>query len=109
MHYLTVLLGSLLSMLGIQEPAGQTSITRISGEHVLLSRTTVMADISRFQCLQSDSGRCGYQLYREQCQARQGGQDCSRESLADFTLVVGSSREMRDLPSGFGQQVRIHK
>ena len=31
MHYLTVLLGSLLSMLGIHESPGQTSITRISG------------------------------------------------------------------------------
>ncbi|KRG41326.1 hypothetical protein ARC78_11245 [Stenotrophomonas pictorum JCM 9942] len=109
MLYLTVLLGSLLSMLGIHEPPGQTSITRLSGEHALLSRTTVMAGVSRFQCLQSDSGRCGYRLYHEQCQAREGGQECRREPLADFTLVVGSSRELRDLPRGFGQQVHIPK
>lgn len=109
MLYLTVLLGSLLSLLGIHEPPAHTSITRISGEQALLSRTTVRAGSSRFQCLQSASGRCGYQLYREHCRPREGGQDCSREPLADFTLAVGSSRELRDLPGGFAERVRIQK
>ena len=67
MHYLTVLIGSLLSMLGIHETPGQTSVTRISGEQSLLSRTTVVNGVSRFQCLQSDTGRCNYLLYREHC------------------------------------------
>ena len=111
MHYLTVLIGSLLSMLGIHESAGQTSITRISGEQSLLSRTTVVAGVSRFQCLQSDSGRCGYQLYREQCSQADGGagQVCSREALQDFVVVVGSTRVVDGLPAGFAQQVTIQR
>lgn len=109
MHYLTVLLGSLLSMLGIHESPGQTSVTRINGDQNLLSRTTVRGGVARFQCLQSDSGRCGYQLYRERCSTSAGGEVCSRDALGDFVVVVGDVREMRDLPAGFGQQVTIHK
>ena len=111
MHYLTVLIGSLLSMLGIHEPAGQTSITRISGEQSLLSRTTVVDGVSRFQCLQSDSGRCSYQLYREQCSPRAdgNGQVCGREVLRDFVVVVGNTREVDGLPVGFAQQVSIRR
>ncbi len=109
MHYLTMLLGSLLSMLGFSEPPGQTSVTRISGEHVLLSRTTVRAGTAHFQCLQSDSGNCFYQLYREHCQQGQGAQQCSRVPLMDFVVVVGRTRELTDLPSGFGQQVATLK
>ena len=111
MHYLTMLLGSLLSMLGINEPPGQTSVTRISGEHTLLSRTTVRSGVANFQCLQSDSGRCGYQLYREQCSRADGGagQVCSREALQDFVVVVGSTRVVDGLPAGFAQQVTIRR
>ncbi len=107
MHYLTLLLGSLLSMLGIHEPAGQTSLTRISGEHSLLSRTTVRADLASFQCLQSESGRCFYALYREHCAEGQGSQVCHREPLLDFAVTVGNTRQMRGLPDGFGEQVKI--
>ena len=109
MHYLTMLLGSLLSMLGFSEPPGQTSVNRISGEHSLLSRTTVRQDVARFQCLQSESGRCFYQLYREQCADGQRAQVCNREALMDFAVVVGYTREMTGLPDGFAQQVTIHK
>lgn len=111
MHYLTVLLGSLLSLLGIHESPGQTSVTRISGEHTLLSRTTVNAGVARFQCLQSDSGRCGYHLYREHCRRADAGpgQVCSREALQEFVVVVGRTRVMDGLPSGFAQQVTIHE
>ncbi|WP_313319252.1 hypothetical protein [Stenotrophomonas sp.] len=111
MHYLTVLLGSLLSMLGIHESPGQTSVTRISGEQNLLSRTTVNAGVARFQCLQSDSGRCGYQVYREHCDAAAGGagQVCNREALQDFVVVVGNTRIVDGLPAGFAQQVSIRR
>jgi len=109
MHYLTMLLGSLLSMLGFSEPPGQTSVTRISGEHSLLSRTTVRQGVARFQCLQSESGGCFYQLYREQCGTGPGAQVCNREPLTDFVVVVGTTREMTGLPAGFGQQVNIRK
>ncbi|MNM64747.1 hypothetical protein D3C81_761560 [compost metagenome] len=109
MHYLTMLLGSLLSMLGINEPPGQTSVTRISGEHTLLSRTTVRSGVANFQCLQSESGSCFYQLYREQCGAGQGTQVCNREPLMDFVVLVGRTRQMTGLPEGFAQQVLIRK
>ncbi|MGH8055533.1 MAG: hypothetical protein ACREP4_16605 [Stenotrophomonas sp.] len=109
MHYLTMLLGSLLSMLGINEPPGQTSVTRISGEQALLSRTTVRSGVAKFQCLQSESGSCVYQLYREQCGAGQGAQVCNREPLMDFVVLVGRTRQMNNLPEGFGQQVLIRK
>ena len=56
MHYLTFLIGSLLTMLGYREPQGQTSIVRISGEAAVLSRTTMSGGLARFQCLQSVSG-----------------------------------------------------
>ncbi len=109
MQYLTLLLGSLLSMLGIHESPGQTSVTRISGEQSLLSRTTVRSGVARFQCLQSASGGCFYQLYREQCGAGQGAQVCEREPLMDFVVLVGRTRQMNDLPQGFGQQVLARK
>lgn len=111
MHYLTVLIGSLLSMLGIHETPGQTSVTRISGEQSLLSRTTVAAGVSRFQCLQSDSGRCAYLVYREQCRPREdgAGQVCRREALQDFVVVVGNTRVVNGLPAGFAQQVSIRR
>ncbi|MGE8214498.1 hypothetical protein [Stenotrophomonas sp.] len=107
MHYLTVLLGSLLSMLGIHESPGQTSITRIRGEHSLLSRTTVVNDVSRFQCLQSDTGRCSYLLYREHCSGADDAQVCRREALGDFVVVVGATRQLRGLPTGYAQQVSL--
>lgn len=109
MHYLTVLIGSLLSMLGIHETPGQTSVTRISGEQSLLSRTTVKNGISRFQCLQSDSGRCNYLLYREHCSGAADAQLCRRESLGEFVVVVGSTRQLSGLPGGYSQQVTLQK
>lgn len=109
MHYLTVLLGSLLSMLGIQESPGQTSVTRISGDEQLLSRTTIKQGVARFQCLQSDSGRCIYLVYRENCRGTPDKALCEREPLADFVLSVGRSHDMRNLPSGFGQQVLLRR
>lgn len=109
MHYLTVLIGSLLSMLGIHETPGQTSVTRISGEQSLLSRTTEVDGVSRFQCLQSDSGRCNYQLYREHCSGATDAQLCRREALGDFVVVVGSTRQMHGLPAGYSQQVTLRK
>ena len=51
MHYLTFLIGSLLTMLGYREPQGQTSIVRISGEAAVLSRTTVSGGLARFQAM----------------------------------------------------------
>ncbi|MCD9085740.1 hypothetical protein [Stenotrophomonas sp. SY1] len=109
MHYLTVLLGSLLSMLGIQESPGQTSVTRISGDEQLLSRTTVSSGVARFQCLQSDSGKCVYHVYRESCRSGQDKAVCERQALADFSLLVGRTRDMDGLPAGFGQQVLLRR
>ncbi|MGB3393300.1 MAG: hypothetical protein WA956_07325 [Stenotrophomonas sp.] len=109
MHYLTVLLGSLLALLGYHEPQGQTSIIRVSGEAAVLSRTTVSAGKARFQCLQSESGNCFYRLYREDCHVEAAGELCRRQALDDFSVVVGRVHEVQDLPAGFGQQVRARK
>ena len=109
MHYLTVLLGSLLAMLGYHEPQGQMSIIRVSGEAAVLSRTTVSAGKARFQCLQSESGSCFYRLYREECRDEAIGELCRRLALDDFSVGVGGVREVQGLPAGFGQQVRARK
>ncbi len=106
MQYLTFLLGSLLAMLGYREPPGQTSIVRVSGEAAVLSRTTVSGDHARFQCLQSESGNCFYRLYREHCRDEGAGELCQRQALDDFSVVVGSVRDVQGLPAGFGQQVQ---
>ncbi len=109
MNYLTVLLGSLLALLGFREPAGQTSFVRIGGESAVLSRTTENAGRVRFQCLHSASGSCFYRLYREECHDEAGLEVCRRQPLADFRLGNGGSREMDGLPAGFGQQVLARK
>ena len=108
MHYLTFLIGSLLTMLGYREPQGQTSIVRISGEAAVLSRTTVSGGLARFQCLQSESGNCFYRLYRENCRNEAAGELCLRQSLDDFSVVVGGMREVQGLPPGCGQHVQAH-
>lgn len=109
MNYLSVLLGSLLAMLGGHEPAGQASFVRLGGEPAVLSRTTVAAGHARFQCLHSASGSCFYRLYREECRDEDGLEVCRRQPLADFRLASGGMREMDGLPAGFGQQVLARK
>ena len=84
-------------------------MTRISGDEQLLSRTTIRDGVARFQCLQSDTGRCIYLVYREQCSSGQDKAVCEREPLADFALMVGRTRDMRGLPNGFGQQVVLRR
>ncbi len=104
MHYLSLILSSLLSLLGIQEPAGTTSVTRVAGTEALLSRTLKTAGAATFHCIESASGRCHYRVFDERCQATTaaaGTLQCERRQLHVFALPAGSRQVLRDLPAGF--------
>lgn len=106
MHYLTILISSLLAALGFSEPVGQTSVTRISGSDALLSRVTASPHSARFQCVQSDSGSCTYRVFSEHCEGLALAEHCERQELLSFSVTAGAIRQLDDLPADFSYRLQ---
>lgn len=112
MHYLTALLTSLLALLGYQEPAGFTTITRVStsGIDTLFSKIDVADGRATFRCLDSGSGRCYYRVFSEHCDAdampaTAAAVQCRQHELGRFDLAVGQLHRVQGLPVDFSHCV----
>jgi hypothetical protein len=100
MRYFTTVLSCLLSLFGCQDKVTSTSITRISEQGIdqLFSRTSVRAESASFECVNSASGRCYYQVFKETCD---GQQHCQRGMLQAFDVRAGHTHKREGLPTGF--------
>ena len=66
---------------------------------------------SSFQCIQSASGQCNYALYTGRCSTVEGADgkpatSCNYQVFEEFTVPVGQTREVRQLPDGYKQCMR---
>ncbi|PPV06855.1 hypothetical protein XBLMG947_2193 [Xanthomonas bromi] len=102
MRLIASLVYCLLALAGCHERNGTTSITRATsdGRDVIFSKTLTTATTANVHCLASDSGRCYYLIYAEQCVARSAGDAasapaCARKTLDSFALAPGQVREVR--------------
>lgn len=112
MNYLAALLTGLLSLLGYQEPAGTTSITRIiaPGKELLFSKIDIAVDKATLRCLQSGSGQCFYRVFLEHCSpvspsTPESETQCRQHEMDSFALSVGQRRDVSGLPLDFGHCV----
>ena len=66
---------------------------------------------SSFQCVQSASGQCNYALYTGRCNTVEGADgkpatSCNYQVFEEFSVAVGQTREVRQLPEGYKQCIR---
>ena len=87
----------LLSLFGC-DGGGTTLVTRatVDGTDTLYSETRVTADIARFECIRSASGRCHYTLFPRECASApaQAASKCVARATEQFTLAAGNHREV---------------
>ncbi|HIE5356012.1 TPA: hypothetical protein ACXNP2_002626 [Stenotrophomonas maltophilia] len=93
----------LLALAGC-EKSSNSSITRAraNGVDTLYSKGTVVDGQARFQCIASSSGRCHYLVLDPACST---GATCATPPLRRFSVAVGRTETLRDLPEGFHQCV----
>lgn len=93
----------LLALAGC-EKSSNSSITRAraNGVDTLYSKGTVVDGQARFQCIASSSGKCHYLVLDPACST---GAPCATPPLRRFSVVVGRTEILRDLPEGFHQCV----
>lgn len=86
------------------EKSRNTSITRTqaNGVDTLYSKSKVVEGEARFQCIASSSGACHYLVLDPACSPDAA---CTTPPLRRFTVAVGKTEAMRDLPDGFRQCV----
>jgi len=92
-----------LSLFG-WEAGGTTLVHRASadGSDVLYSRTRVQPGVARFECVRSESGRCHYAIYPDDCgPADAPAAGCGTAPVQGFALTRGDSRRIRGLQPGF--------
>jgi hypothetical protein len=91
----------LLSLFGC-DGGGITLVTRatVDGVDTIYSETRVTADIARFECIRSASGRCHYTLFPRECTSApaQDASKCAARATEQFALVAGNHREVVGLP-----------
>ena len=86
----------LLSLFGC-DGGGTTLVTRatVDGTDTLYSETRVTADIARFECIRSASGRCHYTLFPRECaSAPAQAAKCAARPPEQFALAAGKHREV---------------
>jgi hypothetical protein len=80
-----------LSLFGFHV-GGTTWSQRITGDHgdALYSKAWAKDGRARFECVQSDTGRCWYTLFPADCK----DEACTAKPLARFAVVRGDEREV---------------
>lgn len=92
---LTALFAFVLSLAGC--PMGATTwSSRITGDHgdALYGKAWAKDGRARFECVESDTGKCWFTLYRDACDS----DACVDRPLARFALARGDEREITGLP-----------
>jgi len=77
-----------------------------TGQRVMRSTGT-----AKFQCVQSASGQCFYALYTSRCHSLEGtggkaATSCTHQVIEEFSVPVGQTRELHQLPNGYQQCMR---
>ena len=86
-----------LAMFGC-DGGGTTIVTHsiVDGAEVIHSKTRVLADVARFECISSATGECHYTLFPRKCAS--ADRDCTKRPIDRFTLPRGDRREVVGLP-----------
>ena len=87
----------LLSLFGC-DSGGTTLVTRTTADGIdtVHSETRITADIARFECIRSASGRCHYTLFPRECASvpMQDASKCTSRPAEQFVLAAGDHREV---------------
>lgn len=105
MHYLIALICLVLSLAGVEGYGSQSHATRatVNGVDVIYSRIRIVADIADITCVRSASGRCHYRLLTCPTPGARGAgaSGCDADSVRQFVLASGASRDVAGLPARF--------
>jgi hypothetical protein len=105
MHYLIALICLVLSLAGVEGYGSQSHATRatVNGVDVIYSRIRIVADIADITCVRSASGQCHYRLLTCPRPAARGASAsaCDPDSVRQFVLASGASRDVAGLPGRF--------
>ena len=103
MRFLISLYSFVCTLLGFDPQPGTVTMTFSPVDGIDLHQAKVLASNgnTRFECVDSATGKCNYVVYVNQCNASEPKvAECATKTLEQFTLTSGDAREFKTLPSG---------